>query len=183
MNIWNLAAILVSVAVVESADAGEIDLRITGFSSDIGRARIVLMEGPEGYAGARPAALITSVPIRSGKAIWQADIPDGIYAVIAHHDANQDDTMNRPVFGLPLEPYGYSNGAWTSMGLPAFDTVAIEVGKGTTHQAIHLRTNAFVSLGQIGLVGLVLLATVLGIPALRRRFAPHSKLSQNGEYS
>ena len=40
--------------VSTDAAAGEIDLTMTGFASDEGMARIVLMEGIEGYTSVKP---------------------------------------------------------------------------------------------------------------------------------
>ncbi|NNE80667.1 MAG: DUF2141 domain-containing protein [Silicimonas sp.] len=151
------------------ASAGQIELTMTGFASDAGQARIVLMEGIEGYSSIRPVTLTASVPIQDGTARWSADVPPGTYAIIAHHDKDANDELNRPVFQLPLEPYGYSNGAWTSVGLPAFDDVAFEVGEGTAPQRIPMRTNAFVTLAQICAAGAAALAALFAIIAFRRR--------------
>ena len=113
-----------------NAAAGEIGLTMSGFSKDEGMARIVLVEGEEGYAGVTPATLVASVPIKDGQAVWTGEVPPGTYAIIGHHDENENDELDRPVFELPLEPYGYSNGAWTNFGLPSFEEVAFEVGEG-----------------------------------------------------
>ncbi len=155
------------------AAAGEIDLTMTGFASDRGMARVVLMEGIEGYTSAKPVTLTASVPIENGTARWTADVPPGTYAIIAHHDRDANDDLDRPVFQLPLEPYGYSNGAWTSMGLPAFNDVAFEVGAGVAPQRIHMRMNAFVMLAQLIAAGASALAALFAFVTFRRRRAVH----------
>lgn len=155
------------------AAAGEIDLTMTGFASDEGMARIVLMEDIEGYTSAKPVTLTASVPIEDGTAHWSADVPPGTYAIIAHHDRDANDELDRPVFQLPLEPYGYSNGAWTSVGLPTFEEVAFEVGGGVAPQRIPMRLNAFVTLAQIMAAGAVALAALFALVAIRRRRAAH----------
>lgn len=155
------------------AAAGEIDLTMTGFANDEGLARIVLMEGIEGYTSAKPVTLTASVSIENGTARWSADVPSGTYAIIAHHDSDTNDELDRPFFQLPLEPYGYSNGAWTSVGLPAFDEVAFEVGNGVAPQRIPMRLNAFVTLTQIVAAGAVALAALFALVTIRRRRAAH----------
>jgi len=162
---------LASSLASTQAAAGEIDLTMTGFSNDEGMARIVLMEGVEGYTSVRPVTLTASVPIENGTASWSADVQPGTYAIIAHHDSDGNDELNRPFFQLPLEPYGYSNGAWTSVGLPAFDEVAFEVGESVTRQRIPMRTNAFVTLAQIVAAGAAALAGLFVLTAIRRRRA------------
>ena len=160
---------LASSLAATDAAAGEIDLTMTGFANDDGMARIVLMEGIEGYASVRPVTLTASVPIEDGTARWTADIPPGTYAIIAHHDRDANGELDRPVFQLPLEPYGYSNGAWTSVGLPAFDEVAFEVGDGVSPQRIPMRRNAFVTLTQIVAAGAVALVGLFAFVTIRRR--------------
>ncbi|SPH24165.1 hypothetical protein DEA8626_03214 [Defluviimonas aquaemixtae] len=153
-----------------TASAGGIELFVTGFSSDAGMARIVLMEGEAGYRGEMPVTRVASVPIRDGRAEWTADdIAPGRYALIAHHDKDADDDLNRPFLGLPQEPYGYSNGAWTSMGLPAWDAVAFDVGAAPARPSIHLRMNAFAAASQMALVGLPALAAIFGSLVFVRR--------------
>jgi uncharacterized protein (DUF2141 family) len=155
------------------AAAGQIDLTMTGFATDDGQARIVLMNGIEGYTSAQPVTLVASVPIRDGQAKWSGTVAPGTYAIIAHHDRNANNDLDRPIFQLPLEPYGYSNGAWTSIGLPAFDEVAFEVGDGVAPQRIPMRTNAFVTLTQVAGIGAAALAALFAVVTFRRRRAVH----------
>ncbi len=162
-------ALLASGLATTDAAAGQIDLTMTGFASDTGTARIVLVEGIAGYTSKSPVTLTASVPIRDGTATWTGEVPPGTYAIIAHHDRNANDALDRPVFELPLEPYGYSNGAWTSLGLPSFDEVAFEVGEGVARQRIPMRTNAFVTLLQIVAAGAAALAALFSVITIRRR--------------
>lgn len=37
------------------------------------------------------------------------NVPVGMYAVAAYHDINMDERMDSNFFGLPREPYGFSN--------------------------------------------------------------------------
>lgn len=161
---------LIAALGTGAAPAAEIDLTITGFGDDAGLARIVVMDGEAGYRGEIPVARVASVPIRAGRAEWRADdLPPSRYAIIAHHDRDGDDALNRPFLGLPQEPYGYSNGVWTSFGLPDWKEVAVDLGEAPVRQAIRLRMNAFAAVSQMALVGLPALAAVFGALALLRR--------------
>jgi uncharacterized protein (DUF2141 family) len=143
-------ALVISGFVTTDAAAGQIDITMAGFSSDQGMARIVLVEGIEEYTG---------------------EVPDGTYAIIAHHDRNANNELDRPVFELPLEPYGYSNGAWTSLGLPPFEDVAFEVGDGIARQLIPMRTNGFISFVRIIVASVFATGTLIAFVALLRRRA------------
>lgn len=159
--------------------AGELSLTVTGFADDRGMARIVVMNGPEEYAGASPVSWIATVPISGGRAVWTADLTDGDFAFIAHHDRDGVDALDRTVFGLPLEPYGYSGGAWTSFGLPDYADAAF-VMAGDDVQTVRLRMNAFATIGQVGAMAVsALLVLLCGVTLHRRatfRGAPQSHL-------
>ena len=167
------AGLLAFTVLSSTATAARIELTMTGFSSNDGMARIVLMEGIAGYTGEQPVALTDSVPIEAGVAHWGADVPAGTYAIIAHHDRNANDALDRPVFQLPLESYGYSNAAWTSLGLPDFVDVAFDVGDTPAQQHIPMRTNAFVTLVEVTTMTTLALAMLYAFITVRRRAAVH----------
>lgn len=160
-------------------DAGEIRLSVEGFGSDDGQARIVVMRGRAEYEGQQAVGRVLQVPIANGTAVWQGTLPDGKYVVIAHHDSDGNNHLDRPVLGVPREPYGYSNGYWTSFGLPDFERVAFDIGDGTIHQSIYLRRNWFAVIGEVGLAALTcllgLVAAVRLWPGARDRFRKFGK--------
>ena len=167
----SLAAFLIGFLVTSStATCAELDVQVTGFSSDVGQARILLFREQAGYRGEIDAERIASVPVRKGKATWFAEgLSEGFYSIIAHHDTDANGELDRPLFNLPLEPYGYSNGAWTSFGLPDWDAVAFEITTSSARQVVHIRLNAFAALGQMLLIGVPSLLAIFGTLALFRR--------------
>ena len=51
----------------------------------------------------------------------------GIYALAIYHDENANQKFDRTNLGLPAEGYGFSNNASTLLGLPAFDSVRLNI--------------------------------------------------------
>jgi uncharacterized protein (DUF2141 family) len=49
------------------------------------------------------------------------NLPYGTYAVAIYHDRNRDERLNRGLFGMPEEGYGFSNDAPASFGPADFD--------------------------------------------------------------
>lgn len=49
------------------------------------------------------------------------NLPYGNYAVAIYHDDNGDERLNRGIFGIPAEGYGFSNDAPVSFGPPDFE--------------------------------------------------------------
>lgn len=62
----------------------------------------------------------------------------GEYAIKAFHDVNGDGEMNRNPFGMPTEPYAFSNNAVGNMGPASWDRARFTVERSTT-QTISIR--------------------------------------------
>lgn len=157
--------------VVPCAAESTLTINIEGFESDNGRARIILFNSPESYMGtASPSySYIVNLPIRGRRATWSIhDLPKGTYAAIVHHDQNANGELDRPYFSLPLEPYGYSNDAFKTFGIPKFDLVKFDFGDGLTTQNISIRYNpiATAALTLRPFLNLIAMTLVLVLPLL-----------------
>jgi uncharacterized protein (DUF2141 family) len=58
------------------------------------------------------------------------DLAPGSYAVSVIHDANGNGDIDLNMLGIPIEGYGFSNGARGTIGPPSFDAAAVHVGPG-----------------------------------------------------
>lgn len=54
------------------------------------------------------------------------DVPDGSYAIAVFQDTNGNNNLDRDQRGLPLEPYGFSNGTGRTAP-PSFEAARIAV--------------------------------------------------------
>ena len=165
---FRIGFLLVAFCFVPPCAANSaLTINISGFENDDGLARIVLFDSTASYQGNVPPFLIVSVPIRQSQATWSStEIPPGIFAAIVHHDQNANDALDRPYFGLPLEPYGYSNDVFKSFGIPDFEAVRFTVADGSNQQNINVQYNLlaapFVSLRPFR--NLIALTLVLVLP-------------------
>lgn len=55
------------------------------------------------------------------------DLPPGRYAVAVYLDQNKNKELDRNFFGLPTEPYGFSNNPKGLMGPPSFAQTSFEL--------------------------------------------------------
>jgi len=170
-NVQILVLLATLFTVVPCAAESTLAISIEGFESDDGRARIVLFNSQASYLGtASPAySYIVSLPIRGRRATWSVyDLPKGTYAAIAYHDQNANEELDRPYFSLPLEPYGFSNNAFKTFGIPEFDLVKFEFGDGLTTQNISIRHNpvATAALSLRPFINLIALTIILVLPLL-----------------
>jgi uncharacterized protein (DUF2141 family) len=63
-------------------------------------------------------------------------LPPGRYAITAFHDVDGDGKMKMNPFGIPLEPFAFSNGAQARMGPPSWEEAAFTVGEGANVQSL-----------------------------------------------
>lgn len=123
------------------AQAAELRLAIDGILSPHGTIMLGLYDNAEGFERAANAAdsvalLIeptryAAVALRARDAVKNAvsfsNIGPGRYAVIVFHDQNDNAKLDRGLFGVPTEPYGFSNDARGFFGAPSFDAAAVAV--------------------------------------------------------
>lgn len=66
-------------------------------------------------------------------------LPVGRYGIKAFHDINGNSRMDSNPFGMPTEPFAFSNNAKGSVGPAAWEDAAFAVGAGETAQTITIR--------------------------------------------
>jgi uncharacterized protein (DUF2141 family) len=61
------------------------------------------------------------VEVNNKKMLVRMAIPKGDYAISVFHDLNGNGVLDTHLFGIPKEPYGFSNNARGTMGPPSFE--------------------------------------------------------------
>lgn len=124
-------------ALAQSASGASVSLTFeTGV--DRGAVMVALYDSEAGYAGERPVGG-QRLDIAAGQrtAVFEG-LPAGDYAAKAFHDLNGDGEMNFNPFGMPVEPYAFSNNAVGNMGPASWERARFAVS-GPTAQTIELR--------------------------------------------
>ena len=140
-----IAATLLALAAPR-ARAAEVVLVLEGLESGSGEVQVDLFA--EAHAANFPYAdrgvqseirTPASALLEAGASIALGDLAPGRYALFAMHDANGNGDLDRNLFGIPTEGYGFSNGATGTIGPPSFDAAAIQVAPdGPTRIVIRL---------------------------------------------
>ncbi|MDP3802147.1 DUF2141 domain-containing protein [Brevundimonas sp.] len=127
-------------ALAQSADDSRIVLTFeTGART--GMVMIALYDSAGAFdgSGAGDGAVARTAISASGRVVAAFDnLPAGDYAVKAFHDVNGDGEMNTNPFGMPTEPYAFSNNAVGNMGPARWDRAHFAVS-GETAQTINIR--------------------------------------------
>ncbi|WP_295207010.1 DUF2141 domain-containing protein [uncultured Brevundimonas sp.] len=104
-----------------------------------GRIMVAVFNSEANYGGEGQPAKVAMLDVAAGQTSITFDgLPDGDYAVRAFHDLNGDGKMNTNPFGMPVEPFAFSNNAVGNMG-PASWERAKFAAAGATTQSIDLK--------------------------------------------
>jgi uncharacterized protein (DUF2141 family) len=142
-----LRFLAVSVVLLPAAALGA-DLRVTveGMRASTGTVLIGLYDGRTSFD--RAIALsskegflndlerFAGAGLRAGRersaSFVFADLPRGDYAVILFHDENGNGKLDMNFWGVPTEPYGFSNDAQGFLGPPAIKDAMLSIDGGRT---------------------------------------------------
>ncbi len=133
-----LMALLLLAGPGTQASAGGIAVTVKGISTPEGRVFVGLFRPADDFPRQDRAYQGVALNADSLETVARlADVPDGTYAVAVYHDANSNGLLDRNLFGVPREDYGFSNNARGSFGAPHFEKAAFE-HKDTTRIVIDL---------------------------------------------
>lgn len=122
------SALLASVAVSSAVSAATLHVKIDGVASGKGKLRVAVCDES---AFMKKCGIGALVPAHTGSVTVDVpDVPAGNWAVMAYHDENDNQKLDRNELGIPSEGYGFSNGASAKYGPPPFKQAAVSVGAG-----------------------------------------------------
>lgn len=133
-----LSIFLFSSLVSLNTHAHELVLNIDKIAKPKGVMMIALYNSADAYnsntntfSGQKIAVTKNTLAVNFG------DVPAGNYAIKLYQDENENGVIDKNVFGIPTEGYGFSNNGG-AMGQPSFDDAKFNVTD-TTAITIHLR--------------------------------------------
>lgn len=132
------APVLVTLLTAAPVFAADLTVAFQDSASQ-GRIMVALYDSAEAYDGQGRPAQVAMLDAAAGetRTVFK-DLPDGDYAIRAFHDLNGDGKMNANPFGMPIEPFAFSNNAVGDMG-PASWERARFVAAGEVVQTIVLK--------------------------------------------
>lgn len=133
-----LAAALVLSAAPVLAGPADSSIVLT-FETGVptGSVMVALYNSEASYEGG--AAVAQAAISAAGPVVARFEnLPAGDYAVKAFHDVNGNGEMDKNPFGIPVEPYAFSNNAVGNMGPARWNRARFPVS-GETAQTISIR--------------------------------------------
>tara|TARA_R110002051_G_scaffold115308_1_gene188381 strand:- start:4183 stop:4605 length:423 start_codon:yes stop_codon:yes gene_type:complete len=133
-----LAALtLATAAPALAAEPSRLTLTFeTGVST--GAVMVALFDSEAAWSGSAPVRAVRLDVSAGQRTITFDDLPAGDYGMKAFHDVNGDGEMNTNPFGMPIEPYAFSNNAVGNMGPARWEQARFTV-TGTAAQTISIR--------------------------------------------
>lgn len=131
------AALIVPAAHAQDASA-DLTLTFPALASKSGKVMIAVYDSAQGWSSGKPARIAQANPADAEPAAKIVALAPGTYAVRAFQDVDGDGKMGMNPFGMPVEPYGFSNDALPNMGPPSFDAATFTVTAGANTQVVHL---------------------------------------------
>lgn len=136
-NLLIIAFICFGILTTKAQEEETFDLtvEITGMTTDTGKVFIAVYDKQENFLKDTEKSLKTKVVIENKKAIAKfKGLKKGEYAVSFFHDENDNNKMDTKIFGIPKEPYGFSNNATGFMGPPKYKDAKFLVDSNKTIQ-------------------------------------------------
>ncbi|TDI68469.1 MAG: DUF2141 domain-containing protein [Bacteroidetes bacterium] len=130
----------VSISTVHATETGSITVDINGFKNEDGTVRVAMANSRETHPENAKAFREAESMIEGGKVeVVFTDIPYGEYSIRLYHDKNGNKELDKNVFGVPKEPYGYSNNARAKLSAPSWKKAMFKLDSENVTQKIDVK--------------------------------------------
>ncbi len=127
MLLWTVAPLF--SGSTDDPKKATLTVTIQNVQGKTGTVRIALMKACKKFPDCKPddTAIIDAKSASFQKAF---SVEPGEYAVAVYHDRNANGELDKRIFGIPKEPYGFSNNFRPRISAPTFGDCKIVVGSG-----------------------------------------------------
>lgn len=131
-----LAALLTLPQTASAEPAAKLSLTVNGIKDAKGALMIAVFDEAT-YGKGKPVAS-AAVPVTGLTVSTMIDLPPGKYGIQMFHDVDGDGKMATNPFGMPIEPFGFSNNAPAQFGPATWMDAAFSVSAAGATQTITL---------------------------------------------
>lgn len=136
---YRLLAAAAILACATPAAAAPLTFAFTGIETPKGAILMSVYDSEAAFDRGGKPLISQMVAVAGATAEIVADLPPGRYAVKAFHDIDGDGKMGTNPFGIPLEPFAFSNDAVGDMGPAKWSAAAFDFDAATPRHAITIR--------------------------------------------
>lgn len=96
----------------------DLTIEVNGIKNNQGKIFIAIYDSEETFLN-KASGIIAEIKDKKSTGIFKG-LKKGTYAVSLFQDENNNQKLDTKIFGIPKEPYGFSNDASGFMGPPKF---------------------------------------------------------------
>lgn len=134
-----IAAALAAAPLAAAAQSADSRLSFTfETGAETGAVMVALYADEAAYESGAPSRVARVDVARGERVAVFENLPAGAYGMKAFHDVNGNGKMDVNPFGMPTEPFAFSNNAVGNMGPARWDRARFDVS-GATAQTIRIR--------------------------------------------
>lgn len=133
-------AVVTPVAASRTAASatGKLTVTFSGMEAKQGAIMLAIYD-EAGWSGGKPIRAEMLDASSGNVSASITDLPVGRYGVKAFHDGNGNGKMDTNPFGMPTEPFAFSNNAQGAHGPATWTAASFTVAPGSNAQAITIR--------------------------------------------
>ncbi|MEM5515739.1 DUF2141 domain-containing protein [Henriciella sp. AS95] len=130
-----IAASICAAALGPVALAAPLTVTLTDIESQTGVISIGVFD-EEGYKSGKAVTGANVAADGASVSVTIEGLEPGEYGLKLYHDVNDDGEMNTNPFGMPIEPFAFSNNAKGQFGPAKWDAARFEVSEEGAEQTI-----------------------------------------------
>ena len=138
--VLGFASAAAQAGAAHAAQPSSLTVTFKGLQQKTGAIMFTVVNSEAAYDGKAPVLAQTLIPV-SGETAGKTfqDLAPGRYAIKAFHDVDGDGKMAANPFGMPTEPFAFSNNAPARGGPAPWSAAAFEVGPQGAAQTLVIR--------------------------------------------
>ncbi|TMP39238.1 DUF2141 domain-containing protein [Pseudoalteromonas rubra] len=125
-------------ALSASTMAQDLTITFSGLAHQSGTLKLVAYDSAAGFLQQQAWRVAQQQVSDTHPELTLHDVEPGQYSFMVYQDLNGDGRLNRNRFGLPTEPYGFSNNELLA-GIPQFPQLAVQITHHNQNLEIRLR--------------------------------------------
>ena len=136
----NCVLLFSACSAADAQETARLDLTINGITDISGTLAIAVFATETTFESRSNQVAEARLPVRARSMSWTFELTaPASYAIIVFQDTNGNGELDLGRFGIPQEPYGFSNNARSAFGPPGFRKARIEFDTGNLTHEIDLR--------------------------------------------
>ncbi len=135
-----MAGATISSVAIAQEPLATLTLTYTGIETKEGSVMGVIFDSEDAFNGkGAPVRQIMIIANKAEIAAQFAGLKPGRYAIKTFHDIDGDGKMGTNPFGMPIEPFAFSNNAVGNMGPAKWADAAFEIKLGENSHSIEIQ--------------------------------------------